>query len=429
MTLHCATCGYEAANPAFFRRERGGMMRLQQTVCLGCEAYQPTTVELSAALALVIGLPCWTILVGMLSAATGSPVLTVVFVGAIVFSWPSYISIHELGHAIGAKLAGLHLISLSVGTGPLVWLARWGGARFEFRRYTFCGGLALFSDFRETPSRLRLALAILAGPLANLVFCGLLLIAAMLLPSGDPFDEPSLAVALLSGLALGQGCCGVLNLVPFRSKRGPLSDGAQLLGLLKPTEPLAADLAVGARALGHLRAGKFREAALGFQEIARLHPASPSILSVLIHCLSRAEGNEAALRHYIENEEIFVRAETTANDAEIFQIPWLHANIAWCAAKTGDPSNFGLAESFGRRAFDAKPDTTEIKGTFGAILIEKGEVDAGYPLLLDATRRINDPIDRADFIHYLAKAARLKGESGLAGDFENLRLRSLASAG
>jgi hypothetical protein len=70
-----------------------------------------------------------------------------------------------------------------------------------------------------------------------------------------------------------------------------------------------------------------------------------------------------------------------------------------------------------------------MKGTIGAILIEQGVADAGYPLLLDATRRIDNALDRADFLRYLAKAERANGEPSFAEDFENLQLRSLASIG
>ena len=429
MTLRCATCGYRTANSAFFRREKGGVLGLRQTVCLGCGAYQPTTLELSSTVGFWLGLPSLGLFTGMLSAATGSTVDTVIFVGAIVLSWPIYTPIHEAGHAVGAKIAGLHIISLSMGTGPLVWGFRIGGARFELRRYSLGGGRAFFVDFHETTSRWRLALAILGGPLANLAFCGLFMIAAMLLPSDDPFDQTSPAVALVSGLALGQGFAGIFNLIPFRLKRGAVSDGAQLFGLLKATPPPDADVAAAARGIRYLSAGKFREAASAFREAARLNPDSPSMLSMVIHCLSRADGNEAAFRFYVENKEAFDRAESTTNKDEVAYLPWMYANIAWCAAKTGDTSALEIAEPFARRAFEANPDAAEMKGTIGAILIEKGEIDAGYPLLLDATRRINDPIDGADFIRYLAKAERAKGDTSLAEDFENLRLRSLTSAG
>jgi regulator of sigma E protease len=81
------------------------------------------------------------------------------------------IVIHELGHLVAAKLAGIPVASFSVGLGPKLWTRRWGQVEYALRALPL-GGFVMLAvvdeeELRAIPLRKRLAFY-LGGPLANL---------------------------------------------------------------------------------------------------------------------------------------------------------------------------------------------------------------------------------------------------------------------
>jgi regulator of sigma E protease len=81
------------------------------------------------------------------------------------------ILIHELGHLVVAKLAGIPVAGFSVGFGPKVWTRRWGQVDYSLRALPL-GGFVMLAvadeeELRAIPLRKRLAFY-LGGPLANL---------------------------------------------------------------------------------------------------------------------------------------------------------------------------------------------------------------------------------------------------------------------
>lgn len=91
------------------------------------------------------------------------------------------IVIHELGHLVAAKLAGIPVSGFSVGFGPKLWARRWGQVEYALRALPL-GGFVMLDvtdeeGLRAIPLRKRLAFY-LGGPLANL-FSALPLLAVL----------------------------------------------------------------------------------------------------------------------------------------------------------------------------------------------------------------------------------------------------------
>ncbi|HSS50095.1 MAG TPA: site-2 protease family protein [Thermoanaerobaculia bacterium] len=82
------------------------------------------------------------------------------------------ILVHELGHLVAAKLAGVPVAGFSVGFGPKLWTRRWGQVEYSLRALPLGGfvmlGVVDEEELRAIPLRKRLAFY-LGGPLANFV--------------------------------------------------------------------------------------------------------------------------------------------------------------------------------------------------------------------------------------------------------------------
>jgi regulator of sigma E protease len=96
------------------------------------------------------------------------------------------IVVHELGHLVAARLAGIPVAGFSVGFGPRLWSRQWGQVECSLRALPLGGfveaGLDDF-EFREIPLGRRLAF-FLGGPLANLAVCLPLLAARNVMEQG-----------------------------------------------------------------------------------------------------------------------------------------------------------------------------------------------------------------------------------------------------
>lgn len=81
------------------------------------------------------------------------------------------ILIHELGHLLAARLAGIPVAGFSVGLGPKLWTRRWGRVEYSLRLIPLGGFVtpaAEEHEFRTFPLRNRLAF-FAGGPLANIL--------------------------------------------------------------------------------------------------------------------------------------------------------------------------------------------------------------------------------------------------------------------
>ena len=139
------------------------------------------------------------------------------------------IAVHEAGHVIAGRLVGLSWKSWEVGA---LRVSREGGRwRFSLGK-RWQGGLVNFLPFQKRVTRLQLAISLLGGAVANVLFGIVLLAYVIHRPLQEQIASTSLGWAgSIAGMSF---LMGVFNLFPFRLKRYNLySDGLQLWWLLR----------------------------------------------------------------------------------------------------------------------------------------------------------------------------------------------------
>ena len=179
---------------------------------------------------------------GFGEAGRSPALLSLVLVGRLL--GPLLTAVHELGHAIAARLAGFRLLGLAVGTDSFSH----EGGRWRYRRIARNPDLAGW--MLSLPSggphlRRRRALMVLGGPAANLAL-GALLAAALVVAwerdSGDgwvAFARFVMALALWITLFMASS-----NLYPLNAAGGSPTDGWVLQHLLRGGPTVDRDLAM-----------------------------------------------------------------------------------------------------------------------------------------------------------------------------------------
>lgn len=162
--------------------------------------------------------------------------------GAVLSLWP-HVLLHEAGHALAGRLAGMRLLVAMIGP----WRLQKEAGRWRVSRAGAIAGLSGFAGMFPPPgreiSRTGMAVFMLGGVLANLATAALLLVAVRALASpaalgllqGDTWVSLFLAVAklgLLQGAAWMALFLAVINLLPL-TVQGWQSDGRQLCGLMR----------------------------------------------------------------------------------------------------------------------------------------------------------------------------------------------------
>lgn len=145
-----------------------------------------------------------------------APLLWAALSGVAVFLF--VMILHEAGHVLGARLAGMH--PFEVRLGPVRLLRRRRGWRLFRSPAGERGWMAMAFPSPARPLRPQLIAFAAGGPLANLVAAALL--------GGFAFMAEGPAMQVLSGIAVSSLCLGLANLMPYLG-HAP-SDGLLLLG-------------------------------------------------------------------------------------------------------------------------------------------------------------------------------------------------------
>jgi hypothetical protein len=150
------------------------------------------------------------------------------YYGDFLLAELAMVLVHELGHALTGKALGMRLRGFIVG--PFQWRVCDGRWRFQFRPADFLamGGSTAVVPTDPLQSRRREAWMIAGGPLASLLG-GLAALAALLEAPRHAWGHEWQLLALFATFSL---IAAVANLVPFQTKKGHYSDGAQIYQLL-----------------------------------------------------------------------------------------------------------------------------------------------------------------------------------------------------
>jgi hypothetical protein len=265
-----------------------------------------------------------------------------------------------------------------------------------------------------------------AGSAANLAAAAVAAACGFALADMEGLAAP-FGPSILAGLVVANLLMAFNALWPQQGADYP-TDGAQILALFRPTPPTPFDdrLSLLAAAQRLQLAGRFGEAAALIVDQLDRWPNDPCLLGMVIHYTSRAAGDRAAMARYRA-----VVAGTPSGPPRFFpdceaSVGWLAANIAWSSLKAGEDADLEQVDEELQLALSHLPDAPEVKATLGALFVTRGDPDAGEPLLIDAMRKIEDPVDRADFAGYIARARRARGQEDQAQEVERLGRHILA---
>ena len=117
----------------------------------------------------------WLFLIGVGLLATGLEGLPFVagyfgvFMGGMGLSGVITTIAHELGHVGAARLVGMKVVKVVLGSGPIVVARQWHDVRLELRRFMLAGGTTFAYHQIEMPRKWR-QLALLLGGVGR-TFC------------------------------------------------------------------------------------------------------------------------------------------------------------------------------------------------------------------------------------------------------------------
>ncbi len=134
--------------------------------------------------------------------------LTIVF---FLVAWVPLLFLHELGHAIAARLVGWEVEKFVIGHGKILKKFRFQGSLVEFR-VILASGYVLPRMTPRNWSRMKSAFVYFAGPGAELLIFGVL----YLMIGVGQFSEAngSYLTIMMQGVALSAVTGAVINLIP-----------------------------------------------------------------------------------------------------------------------------------------------------------------------------------------------------------------------
>jgi Zn-dependent protease len=422
--LCCAGCGYRSATSAFFRREKNGALGIKRDFCAACEPYAPTKAELAAYLDTSCLVPTGSLILAFGDDGMARIGYFFLFLGLVGLSGIITAVAHEVGHAAAARLVGMRVVAITIGTGPILASRLWQNIIIEMRTFLLTGGMTLAYHQLRNPGKWRQAIVLVGGILGNLVVLALVVLLLALLLAVQRSVNP---VIVTAGYAVitGQLLTILVNLFPVSFRIGP-SDGKQLVELVWSKnfreQQLINRLALEGAAL--LAAQRHEQALADCEKACELYPTHGLLLSMLIHVAGEAKGSRAALEYYRERAP----ALALGTEEERAGAAWAWLNTAWHALLCADNDLLPLADELSKRAVAALPDMPLVQGTRGAVLVELGTYEVGLDLLIAAVRAIESKDDRLSFVPFLAKGERARGNFDMALEFDGFG-RHLRAAG
>lgn len=335
----------------------------------------------------------------------------------VLLFWVPMLVLHELGHAIAARLLGWQVREIVIGFGRDLWQWRSGETRIRVKLAPV-EGYVLPAPRSAKHIRIKSMLIYAAGPGAELLLLGILLQIFgwdfIFSGSGDLGQVilQSLAIAIL----LGAG----FNLLPF-STEGAVSDG---LGII--SSPFMSDESIELRLLtfelreiqATLDAGEANRAVLSAREYLERFPANPALQHLLVSAMSAADDTEAA-RDFVRE-----KLADTALSAER-RNAWLYRQ-ARVELNAGTPSWLVLDLAL-QKALVMTPRDPALLATRGAALVLRGQAKAGGEMLADAWRSNDGSVGDAELLAYLTIAAYMTGNHEATEHFGDAFKHSNAS--
>jgi len=427
-TERCSACSMVWESGPFFRRERGGLFGLKQTVCEGCDPVRAKPSERRSFIVWSVCVLVWSLISidAVLSGSLDGGTIPIALLSAFL-STPIAISVHEAGHALVGASLGFLVSEVRIGSGHPLLVLRWRPAFVVVGRYPVFGGYTRFACPDGAGARVKLAAATAGGPVANLVLAGLLLSFSTSIGQG-PSPSAAFSAAVCAGFALPNLLFGFFNLLPFRMRRGVVneSDGLKLVNLVRRPRRWHSESIQAARFIVLFQLGRFAEAIAVASQMERSGRLGALALVYPAIAMARSSGASAALVYLDEREDEIVRLlnadkpadRSTARSAILFK--------SWCAIKLGATLDESDLPSMASAALKDEPDNPFLHGVLGAWHLIGDRFDQAKPLLTRAIRTSPDYIEKADICVFLSRLATAEGEPWRAAGYSSLRSHLLA---
>ena len=417
--LRCTACGYRSANAGFFHGEGA-------PACLACPA--PAGRAPPSTGRRLLGWAAGLTFLGLMALAEREPgrpqmiaAIFFVLLGNWLINIPG-IALHEAGHALASLLVGARLHTVQVGGGQRGLRLDIGDTRLELLDVMSGGGFVYRYFEGRCPRPWQAVTILAAGGLMNLALAlGFTLLGLNLAPNPHTWGWGLISL----GAAFSQYRRVYFNLWPwaprFSKAPGFRTDGEQIWAIFKQGVDPAAERYVEhyCQAEALTRRGRFAEAAAHFRKAWEAEPANGAHACSWLDRLAKAEGHAAAVQAGLAAG----LGDPEAPRLEDSNWATTEINIAWSAVQSGDPALLPLADRLSLTVSEAFPEASEIRGTRGAVLVTMGETVAGEILLRAAARATANPVDKAEFCDWLARAQTALGAPALAEDYGRLAVR------
>lgn len=344
-------------------------------------------------------------------ASDGDPrKLSVLF---ILLSWYPLLAIHELGHAVTAAALGWRVHEIVLGVGPQLAVLRVFGAPLRLRLIP-AGGFVVPSPRSLSGARLRSALIFAAGPGAELLAAGLLVLAW---GPGEVFSgTTSVAGIAVQSFGVAAVLGAAMNLWPT-SAAGGASDGLGILySLGAPEEHFRYRIARPhlQAAQDAIDAGEHDRALAGIDRALGERPKDPFLRAMRARCLSAAgdHGGALALLSALREEPDW---------SDLAEAERLHA-AAVVALQTPGSELLVDGELACRGALERNPGDPELLLLQGQLLLGLDRHDEAAAVLQQAYNRARGAGLERRALLAMASAAQARGHSQ-----EAVQLRTAAS--
>ncbi len=316
----------------------------------------------------------------------------------IFFLYPLII-IHELAHAITARILGLRVFAIHMGYGKVLVNTYLGKVAVVLRSLPL-GGLTYISAPRLPFYHLRFGLTYLAGPFIHLAI--LLAMGPLWLQMGGLIGaDRSPAFLLLTNWLIANLVVLVANLIPRRvdTSYGPIrSDGGQIVNALfhKPGN-MEARLAryYATEAAEAARQDHLTDAEGWIEQGLAQYPTDPLMLNVAGYVFFQAgqweRGRQVWLAQLADGENLKPEIKFMALN-----------NIAFANLLLNDPALLDEADRYSTEAHKNMPWMAPIRGTRGAVLIELNQPEEGLELVRSSLEKTDTLKDKAYTMSYIA---------------------------
>ena len=272
------------------------------------------------------------------------------------------VTVHEIAHFAAGRIFGLKPWCLRIGHGEIVFDKEFHSFRLVLQSLPYSG--AVYPYLPGTRSR-QFAMT-LAGPLSNAV---LFLIFLLSLPQTTVLpDYNTIPMQML----VANGYLLLISLVPYYSRVGP-NDAMIMIHLLRGTSPKPS-------------ANKLpQELTPSWSWTVKHEPAE-----ILLN----------PFREYLNNPKLSPEQRSLILD-----------EFATCVLMYGASEFLAEADTYSDELVRLKPDDWSVKGTRGAVLVEKGDLPEGITMLEEVMANDSNPFDRVISSSYLALAKWKQGDS------------------